>query len=551
MAYFDFLQQVAPQETPSKKKGPFQLAPGVKPTFVSGEPIVPPAQEVTPAAEAVAKIEPTKVAETEPSAVIKFQKERAKAKDFALAQADKAADTIFAQIQIASPGGAIEEAADPAIIRTELRSVAPEQYGNVIQRHVEQLRGRLSDEQAILGDVEEAVSAYKRLQAQPVAGELRTQLREADLEQLGKRVEGLRQQEQNLRQETEFAGSERQKQAITQQLQATTAQREELERRLPMDVRALPAPGAAAEKPDAPIAGYLKGAGSDIQTAVDDSVRELEKVYGKLDLNERVPFESALPSAWTVLDPDGAQSIAQRHGAALRPPPAGAPTPTQKELGAPPQPAEEETRKLQALMTELKQTGAMDNWLSVIAFILVSMTVGPGVAALIFLRKQRRGELQMEIDQLYQERRRIIAEAKEQERERERIRQMLFLERAREAREIGREQRRFKLDLIRDAFKAQLGALQKAESPEERKRVTDLTNRVRLFFAAGARAEAAGESASKKSFEGTLSQEEAKKIAAQKTFESERHYEEALDALNELKFIQEHGYQRPRTAPKR
>ena len=187
----------------------------------------------------------------------------------------------------------------------------------------------------------------------------------------------------------------------------------------------------AAPTQDDNLEAHISAGGrntNDLKLAVVGGLRKLEQDHGlELDnLDEKVPFDTALHTILPLLDADGrlsAEMVKILKG--MRPQQDRKPT-TEGQASQGPDLELEEIRRKQMerreMFNQITNDTTHHTWLSAIAFVLMSMLIGFDKASRLWSRSSRNGTLKPQLDALSAEIREDISIYQESRREKGRMR---------------------------------------------------------------------------------------------------------------------------------
>lgn len=203
-----------------------------------------------------------------------------------------------------------------------------------------------------------------------------------------------------------------------------------------------PLPSTASDS----IVNHLRAAGANPAKALREAKEALRKAGINPDDLRPVPWASALPTAWNIIDQEGMADFAQwyTHGADMQPPDASkGQSKMQQQLGAPTQRSELIRAQIREISQKLAEAEEAQNWGAIIGFILLSMVLGGPAAFLIFGKAIRgpAGSLRRQKEELYKEL------AQEEQREDE-WRRFAAQQNMTEARQERQELRRFRSQFL-------------------------------------------------------------------------------------------------------
>lgn len=430
MGFFDFL--TAPNNGDPKAKKPVAALPGgavaeAEPTQLpftlseshagsgSGRPSAP-----SPA-DAKRSTKPGLLGESDS----KFLKERAKTRDLAFSEARNAIEMALSEIDSRDPGAG--NPMDRKPFEARLRAAAPENYAKEVENILNELEptvrglGGTFDRNAILSNVENAVTNYRRLLATPQQStdtqRLETQDRpnlQAQLDQKMKAIESITEKEK-------FAATERQRQQLAEERKFFVTEAAKLQQK----VGASQVPAEATSQ--TPVTDYMDGLGIDRETLVD-RIRESMKAVGigQDKWEQPVDPRSGLLRVVGALDQNGsfAALLAGQLAKARAEDQASAATPRQdpgvKEAsdGIARTEAKIQGREaeMKALYAQLAQSPFMHTWPGIILYVLVGMiTQNPAFAARLIGGVGNREAIDREIKGIQYDLRRLDNELERRE----------------------------------------------------------------------------------------------------------------------------------------
>lgn len=323
---------------------------------------------------------------------LKFQKKRAEARDFALARAEKAAQIIF------------DDPDEQARLRQHLRHSEPEQYANVLHdwigaglpaREGLGVEAPSWDPGPLVREVEDAVSAYKRIAAEPEGAAIEAELKASDVAKLQEGISRLKEEELAKRREIPFAGSRLRQEELGREAENIAAARKEREAK----ITAIRGTQPAAAPPRSDLESNLRAAGAEPEDAWLDAKKELRERGIDIDDSRPVAFGPAVTSLWSALDQDGFQSFSRSLERRFPVEKKGAP-PEERALPTPEEASRRERDEISRLGRELNEAGELQSWHSALAFVLLALAIGPRLAFVFFANSRRKGELALQIRDL-------------------------------------------------------------------------------------------------------------------------------------------------------